>query len=472
MAASHWRRGARARKAALLVGMLPLLAPAEAVPGEPVWKVGLARAKITPEKPVFLIGYRRPPKPFEGVINDIFAKALALEDRQGRRGLLITTDLVGIQASVARRVCARVQEKSGLVEEQILLNSSHTHCGPLLSLDPGEISPPGKATPSPEEFRETVAYTKQLCDKLAEIAAEALSDLQPARLAWGTGTAPAFVVNRRKPGPKGIWLGANPDGPIDPAVAVLRVTAPGGELRAVVFGCACHSTAVSSRHNQICGDYPGFAQEYLETLHPGVQAMFMMGCGADAAPRPSGAVELARAHGASLGKEVGRVLQTELSPIRGPLQTRMQRVELPLRQFKSDDELKRLGLQNWILAWVAGQLMAIRRRGEKPPTHYSCPIALWQFGGDLTLVALPGETVVDYSILLRQRLGPDGIWVAGYNNDLFGYLPSARLLAEGGGIETMGLYYGGVGVFTPQVEEVVLDEVCRLAKLAGRPLPP
>jgi hypothetical protein len=223
--------------------------------------------------------------------------------------------------------------------------------------------------------------------------------------------------------------------------------------------------------NKICGDYPGFAQACIEERQPSVQAMFLAGCGADAAPHPQGSVAVARRHGASLGKEVCRVLETELEPIGGPLHTGLARVELPLRGFQAVAELQEFGRQNWILSWVAKQLVAMRQQGKEPPTRYTAPVALWQFGQDLTLVALPGETVVDYVGLLGKALGPKQLWVAGYNNDLFGYLPSARVLAEGGGIETMGLYYGGVGVFAPQVEELVVNKVRELAKRAGRKLP-
>ncbi len=99
-----------------------------------------------------------------------------------------------------------------------------------------------------------------------------------------------------------------------------------------------------------------------------------------------------------------------------------------------------------------------------------CPLTVWQFGRDLTLVGLSGEVVVDYVAFLEKVLGPNQLWIAGYCNDVFGYLPSARVLAEGG-YETRGLYAGGAGFFDPKAEEVVVRTVRKLAEQAGRKLP-
>ena len=106
-------------------------------------------------------------------------------------------------------------------------------------------------------------------------------------------------------------------------------------------------------------------------------------------------------------------------------------------------------------------------RGEKLPNHYNCPIAVWQFGNDLTLVGLPGEVVVDYVALLEKALGPLKLWPIAYCNDVFGYLPSARVLAEGG-YETRGLYSGTPGLFSPAAQDAIILKVRELATQAGR----
>ncbi len=112
-------------------------------------------------------------------------------------------------------------------------------------------------------------------------------------------------------------------------------------------------------------------------------------------------------------------------------------------------------------------MLARLNRGEELPTEYHCPVAVWQFGGDLTLVALSGEVVVDYVKLIEEALGPNRLWVAAYSHDVFGYVPSARVLREGG-YETRGLYSGGIGLFAPAAERALVERVTALAGEAGR----
>src|SRR6516164_591524 len=93
-----------------------LAAPCQAE--EPDWKVGLAQVKITPERPIFLAGYASRNRPFEKTTTELYAKALAVEDRSGKIGVLVTTDLIGITAAIGEPICERVAAKSGLKREQ------------------------------------------------------------------------------------------------------------------------------------------------------------------------------------------------------------------------------------------------------------------------------------------------------------------------------------------------------------------
>jgi len=445
----------------LVLGLLPSHAPA----AEPDWKVGLASVKITPERPVFLSGYSSRTKPFEKVEADLFVRALALEDGTGQRAVLITSDLLGFPAAIAEPICERIQKKSGLKREQILLTSSHTHTGPIVSLDARM-----RDNLTEGDAQRTVDYTRQLQDRVVEAAEKALSKLEPARLSWGTGVV-HFVMNRRQFTPGGVALGANPRGLADRSVPVLRVDGPDGKPRAVVFGAAVHNTTLRPHHNFVCGDYAGFAQSFLQEQHPGVQPMFVLGCAGDADPYPHGSLDLAREHGTALGKEVCRVLETKLQPVRGPLKTVLGHADLPLQEAPPRAELeKQAAAKRGVQAWVAQQMLSRLERGDKLPATYRCPQAVWQFGSDLTLVALSGEVVVDYVPLLENALGPQRLWLAAYANDVFGYVPSARVLREGG-YETRGIYAGSIGLFQPKAEEVLVDTVRRLATQAGREAP-
>ncbi|HJZ58628.1 MAG TPA: neutral/alkaline non-lysosomal ceramidase N-terminal domain-containing protein [Gemmataceae bacterium] len=459
--ADHMRRWGWA----VFISLAVLLSSRAAPAAEPEWRVGLAQLKITPERPVPMSGYASRNKLSEGVAADLYVKAMVLEDRDGHRAVIVTSDLLGFPAAVAEPTCERIEKKTGLKREQILLNSSHTHSGPTVSL-----RVPPKDAPGAGEGERAVEYTRDLQDKVVEVVEKAVAKLEPARLSWGGGVVD-FVMNRREFTPNGVILGVNPRGLADRSVPVLRVDSAEGKPLAVLFGAATHNTTLGPDNYQICGDYAGFAQAHVQEKFPGAQVMFMLGCAGDSNPYPRGTMELARKHGDTLGAEVCRVLGGKLRPVGGPLRVAFERVDLPLQVSLTPQELKKLAEDKRSpRASVAGQLLALLDKGEKLPAHYSCPLTVWQFGQDLTLVGLSGEVVVDYVLMLEKALGPNQLWVAAYCNDVFGYLPSARVLGEGG-YETRGLYSGVPGFFDPKAEEVLVRAVRELARKAGRKLP-
>jgi hypothetical protein len=441
------------------ISLLTVVSVGAASAAEPDWKVGLAQVKITPERPVMMAGYASRDHPWEKITTDLYAKALALEDRDGHLAVLVTTDLIGLPAAISEAVCARLADRAKLKREQILLTSSHTHTGPALRTNAAG----GGAAPG--ELQRNVDYTLELQKRLVEVVLESMKKREPARLSWGAGVA-NFVLNRRQFTPRGVILGMNPRGPADRTVPVLRIDTPEGKLRAVLFGAATHNTTLRGNCYEICGDYAGFAQANLEKQHPGVQAMFILGLAGDSDPYPHGTMELARKHGRELSEEVERVLGTRLEPVRGPLRLSFDKADLPL-EVTSRAELEKKAGGTGFLAAAAKRRLAALDKGEKLPDHYTAPVAVWQFGGDLTLVALSGEVVVDYVALLEKALGPNRLWLSAYANDFYGYLPSARLLAEGG-YETGGL---GAIRFSPKAQDVLTAKVRELAVKVGRTVP-
>jgi len=431
---------------------------------ETPWKVGIARAKITPAGPLHMAGYVSRQEPADRVTSDLFAKALALEDDTGHRALIITADLIGFRAVVADPLCEKLMRATGLTRAQILLNASHTHCGPLLKID-------ARYRMDETAKRNTRQYIAHLTNTIVQIAVAAFDDLQPARLSWGTGMA-SFTMNRRKRLANGsVTMAPNPAGTVDRQVPVLRIDGPDGNQRAVLFGYACHNTTLTGKAIQAFdGDYAGYAQTHIERHDPATVALFLEGCGADANPYPRGGLSVAQQHGAALGGEVCRILETKLIPVNGPLKTTFDRVDLPLQPPPTEDQLKAHAAERGWRAWTAQRMLEVLASKGRLPAHYTAPIAVWQFGNDLTLVGLSGEVVADYVRLIGNAVGPDRLWVSGYCNDVFGYLPSVRVLAEGG-YETRGLIHGSIGFFTPKVQDVVIDAVKTLAQQAGRRLP-
>ena len=379
--------------------------------GPAEWKAGAASAKITPEKPLRMAGYAGRKEPAEGTEQDLFAKALAVEDSKGNRAVFLTLDLIGVTEQLRADVTTQVQEQYQLSPQSLLMNASHTHCGPAYGR---------------EEAKE---YYDVLVSTLVKTIGAALEKMQPARLSWSAARC-SVAMNRRTPTATGYRNHPNPDGRVDHQVPVLRVDDAEGELQAVMFGYACHNTTMGFR--KWLGDYAGFAQEYFEKDHPGVTALFMMGCGGGQNPYPRSELHYAHKHGRSLATSIEAALEVNQ---RTPLHQRV--LHGPLKTAYGTVELEYLP--------------------EKKRDPWDYPVQVIQFGNDLTLVALGTEVVVDYSLRIKQELyetaGP-AIWVAGYSNVYSGYIPSKRVLLEGG--------YEASRPYKPDVEERIIGKVLEL----------
>ena len=449
----------------LFVLIAGLACQAWALGAESGWRVGLAATKITPERPIRMAGYSDRAQPSQAVSSELYAKAMALEDANGHRALLITADIIGFTERLAGPVCERLGKLTGLERRSILLNAAHNHSGPVILSNPaldGDADHPFGEVQQQRVFQ----YNQKLEDHLVHIGQEALRNLRPARLDWGVGVE-SFVMNRREFTDHGVIIGVNPRGAVDRTVPVMRVEAPDGKLLAVLFGAACHCTTLDQDYLSIDAEYAGYAQSYLEQKFPGAQAMFITGCAGDANPYPRRTLALAQQHGRTLGTEVERVLAEKLKPVRGPIQTEFRPLKLPLQKL-SRQKIEQLQTDE-DLGSLAKNALRLLDRGNLLPEHYTAPFALWQFGKDLTLVGYSGEPVVDYVALTEKALGPLNLWVSGYCNDVYGYLPSARVLEEGG-YETRGLYVE-FGLFAHKVQNTVIAAISEMALKAGRPMP-
>jgi hypothetical protein len=384
------------------------------------WKTGTASAVITPKTAMAMAGYAARKEPSEGTEQDLFAKALAIEDRGGKRVVFITLDLIGVSSRLRTAVTQQLEEKHKLPPAAVVMNASHTHCGP--SYGSTEAQP----------------YFDSLVTSLVDVAGRALEDLQPAALNYSTARC-GFAMNRRTPTSTGYRNHPNPDGPVDHSVPVLSVRDANGKLRSVMFGYACHNTTMSFR--RWLGDYAGYAQEYFEKDHPGVAAQFFMGCGGDQNPYPRSELKYAQQHGRSLATAVEAALETRQTtprhqhPLRGPLQYVYDTVSLDYTD------------------------------SQRQPLAY--PVQLVQFGTDLTIVALSSEVVVDYSLRLKSELttasGP-AVWIGGYSNIMEGYIPSRRVLVEGG-------YEAESRPWQPTLEERIVAKVHELHARLNPPVP-
>jgi hypothetical protein len=439
------------------VVFLPLM---NAGAAEPEFKAGTASRVITPGEPMWMAGYASRNKPAEGKEHELYVKALALEDAAGGRVVILTSDLIGLPRSLSEAVAEEVRKKTELPRERLMLTCSHTHCGPVMA---GSLT---DMYDMPAEQREKlVPYANQLRQKMVEAITAAIADLKPARLSIGEGTA-RFAINRREETPKGVVIGRNPEGPVDHSVPVLRVESAEGKLKAVVFGYACHNTTM--QHYQWCGDYAGFAQAYLEEKYPGALAMFWIGCGGDANPTPRGKIEHCRTHGQHLADAVSDVVKRPMTPITGKLAARYAIITLPLGPNPTREKLTADALsKQYATRTLATRLLKeLGEKGKLPEDYPHYPIQVFRLGDQVTWVALGGEVVVDYALRLKKELPSDRkIWVTAYANNVMSYIPSARVLKEGGyEADFSQIYYGFPTKWAPAVEDRIVGKVKELVK--------
>lgn len=403
------------------------------------FQVGVAQIDITPDYPIRLHGFGGRRAESDGVAQRIKATALAIDDL-----VLIAVDNLGVPATMTAEIAKRLN----VPPEKLAICATHTHTAPMLN----GIAPAIFGQPIPQEHQQHIdQYTREFADRLAAVAKVALADRKPGKLSWGVGTV-GFAINRRTKG-----------GPVDHDLPILAVHGTDGKLRAVVVGYACHCVTMSN--NKIGGDWAGQAREAIEAAHSGAVALVTIGCGADQNPnaRAQGDnMEPAIAQGRAVAGEVDKLLKQFLAPVRGPITAKQKSVELefaipPRSQF--EEAAKR----NDAIGYHAKLNLARLDKGETLTGRLDYPITAWTFGNDLAMAFLPGEVVVDYGQRLKRELDGRRLWIAAYANDDPCYIPSERILKEGG-YEGGGamVYYDKPGPLKPGLEEKIVTTVKEL----------
>lgn len=428
------------------------------------WKAGLARENITPTESMWMAGYAARTQPADGKIHDLWAKALVFEDEVGGRVLLITLDLLGIDRDLDQRVNQRLETEAGWERSRITLCTSHTHSGPVVgTLLLGMYPLDGQQ----QQWVQT--YTRDLEDKLVKLAQRASENLEPMQVGWATGRCSIAVNRRNNPEPEVTERRAAGQlvGPVDHDVPTLVLRDSNNEVRGIVFGYACHATTLSDQ--MWCGDWPGFAQAELESRFSNCQAMFFAGCGGDQNPLPRRELELAQNYGRAMADSVQAAVKERVFPLRGPIGVAQDDISLPFSIVPTVDSLEA------IVAAAEGEnepkpsryeitrAVLLLEQAEKlgaVPSEYPYGIQTWQMGDGPTWVFLSGEVVVDYALRIKQELGPEKTWVAAYANDVMGYIPSERVLQEGGyeGGDAM-VYYGLPSPWQAGLEDKICDAV-------------
>ncbi|NLD42359.1 MAG: hypothetical protein GX657_02575 [Chloroflexi bacterium] len=375
-------------------------------------RVGHGRVCITPPVGTFLMGYASRTQPSEGVHDDLFANAVAISDG-AQRVVIVALDVCSLEVAQAGRVREAIAERSGLAAENVLLNCSHTHAGPLI----GRVA---------SERYDEAAFLGVLAGAV-EAADRALQDLAPASL--GTSSAPAGVgCNRRQRTADGqIILGVNPEGSTLAEATVWRVARPGKD-DVVLFSIPVHGTTLGGENLWISAEWMGVAVREVEAARPGTAVVFLQGCGADQNPyRGERTFRQMEENGHKAAQAVLMALEAPRPAGALPLINLAREMHLP----------------------VAGG-------GTSPVPLHGLRL------GDVVLVGLGGEAFVEYALHARARSAAQSTLALGYTDGVVGYLPTAIAYEEGGYEPNSYTYFAGARPWDPALEATIKAEIDRL----------
>ncbi len=411
-------------------------------------RVGCARTLITPPPGASLAGFGARQERAQGVHDDLYARALVLED-SGQRIALAVCDLCDLDAGFVEEARRRIQERAGIRAASAMLAATHTHAAPatfaLYSLPPD----PG--------------WLDDLADRVADAVASAARDLAPATLALGLGREDSVARNRRRP-----------DGSVDPTVTVLRAERTGAPP-AFLLHYACHPTVLGPDNLMVSRDYVGFTVDAVERATGG-WTMFANGASGDinvghsadrsalGLPIPGRTFERAEELGLRLAREAHRA-HAQARPMEAGLLAAGRRhvrrhVAVPLRPGPSLEEARAevktcrrhlevleaggadeeaataarlellyagLGLE-WAEQRAGAAGVGAAGAGAEGETAEVQAFVM----GDVALVGLPGEFFVESGLRLRDRSPFKHTVVIGHANGGIGYVPPASAFAEGG----------------------------------------
>lgn len=453
---------------AMLCALLCACATSPTKSNHAEFKAGAAKVKITPQHPTWLSGYAGRNQPAHGPATDLFARAVALQDADGQRLVIVSIEVLGLPRSMNEMIRAKAREQFGLREHQLMLVATHTHKGPVLPERPSiEIMYDLDA----EQTRRVMENAAWLEQQILEAIGTALRDLEPVRLTFGRGRC-GFAINRRVATARGMNFGENRNGPVDHDVPVLWARRLNGAEKAILFGYACHCTTLGGEYNHYHGDYAGAAMSELETRFGGIVAAFLTGCGGDANPSPRGTPEIAEQLGRVLAESVARIIGSDTSgAVTAPLIVHYIRTELPLDTLPTREQWRELeNDRDAYVARHARENLKLLDAGRLPSV-VPYPIQTVRFGDQLEMAALGGEVVVDYALRLKRERYAEKLWVIAYANEVPCYIPSRRILEEGGYEAGWGargrrefaggsmIYYGWPAPLSPVVESKIISFV-------------
>jgi len=415
----------------VLAGLLFSTSPVQSKENRYMLRAGAAKIDITPEKPVKMAGYGSRTGLSEGIHDPLSARVIIFENN-GKRLVLVSTDLLGFYNQTAEPLRKAVLDEFKLKPSELFLSAVHAHAGPSLTIDKKKGHP------------NNLEYTESLKARLIEVIRRAFKNIGEVRTGIGVGHSPVGA-NRRElkisaDGESSIQLGRNPYGPTDKEVLVMKVAKPDGIVIAALFDYATHATCLGGRNLNISGDVIGLAEQFVEKiLGKGAIAPAFAGASGNIDPwfrvLPSfntepGWIPEPVLLATMLGEEVVHVFRDiEKVSAGGEINTSFTTLELPGKP--------------------RGEVSA---KEDSPRTPLNITVAKI---GDIAFVGIGCEVLTEIGIAIKAAAPYKHTFVITHCNGAAGYLAPEHLYLEGG-------YEIRSSPFGPRAATLVVKEAVRM----------
>jgi hypothetical protein len=415
---------------------------------------GAAATVVTPPVGVDLTGYGGRPSGCTAIHDNIYARALVL-DNGARTVALLSLDVVGVDFDVLADIRKGVASATGIPANALLVNASHTHAGPATQ------TLRGLGEPDPE-------YVADFTRKAVETVAKAHENRVPARLGYGREHVQIGWNRRHRRTDGRIVIADNPHGVVVPHVDCLKVETAEGEPLAVWFSHACHPVTMGGDNLAVSSEFPGVAVDVVERVEGGT-ALFAQGCCGDINPIRRGSFDAVRKNGRILAAAVVTACETiEANKTDVPLDAALETVPLSLqpptpldqveRQIESFERLvaeaKEQGLHRghvWLrqawLDWAISMRVFSLDPKNAPKT---CPFEVQAIRvDDMAILGTPAETFAEVGNAISDNASFALTTVLGYTNGCHGYFPTGTAHALGGYEVVDAIRYYGTLMFAP-----------------------
>jgi neutral ceramidase len=440
-------------------------------------KFSIGSRDITPSFPVFQSGFGGRTRKSEGVLQPIYMKVALLQ--ANKTVLIIAIDAMGADRSFVAGIKDALQERFGLAHDEVLINFSHAHSSiSLTGLDVSLRSTiwslsqdhvPAKE--SEKDFSVDEDYFRRLRDSLLEMVAHCYENLIEGELSIGSANS-EFAISRRVPLGNGKTdFAPNPHATIDKELSVLKLTDTEGRIQGIVYCFGCHPTTLGETY-KLANDFIGFTSAELEKSYPGATALFLQACGAELKPWAtvgdgsfkSCSAEDVQAMGFVLATDVKQIIEAgNFTVVNCHFNTALYDCALPTG---SDD----IGFYREILErdepdsfeHTSATLMMAARLDGTAKKAMPCFVAAWQLDPQTHLVAIESEVSTEYSLAIKNYFNKGNMVALGYSNGVTCYIPSRKMIGEGGYEAECNYFFGLEGRFLPEIEDILIGQVARL----------